>query len=238
MQSVSKLNKVQAALREKLFQLLIFCRKLAFPQPEASTSTHQAVFLNHRPSPLEPKLPSFWSEQMLEKFFSHCLNDFPTRKHLPTLYCRFSLLQTCSPVSSAFHTRRNAFWGLIHTGRAMQRKTNGTCVHEWECSHCTPATSKGLLVRVLCGWGLRMAFVHNQTKPHAWDCSCVSHLPQLFNLKKFNFAAAWSIKFCSCFCSEFHPAVGINNFAFKTRGTAVSTSTTTQPAEIYGEIKC
>ncbi len=26
---------------------------------------------------------------------------------------------------------------LIHTGRATPRKANGTCVGEWECSHCT-----------------------------------------------------------------------------------------------------
>ncbi len=35
-------------------------------------------------------------------------------------------------------------WGLIHTGRARRRKANGTCVPEWECSHCGQSTSKGL----------------------------------------------------------------------------------------------
>ncbi len=48
--------------------------------------------------------------------------------------------------------------GLIHTGRATRREANGTCVREWECSHCMQATSKGLhsnlLACVLCEWGL------------------------------------------------------------------------------------
>ncbi len=33
-------------------------------------------------------------------------------------------------------------WGLIHAGRATRRKANRTCVHGWECPHCTQATSK------------------------------------------------------------------------------------------------
>ncbi len=49
-------------------------------------------------------------------------------------------------------------WPLIHTGRATRRKTNGTCWCEWECPHCTQATSKdlhsNLRARVLCGLGL------------------------------------------------------------------------------------
>ena len=32
--------------------------------------------------------------------------------------------------------------GPIHTGRATRRKANGTCCCQWECSHCTQATSK------------------------------------------------------------------------------------------------
>ncbi len=40
-------------------------------------------------------------------------------------------------------------FGLIHTGRAMQPKANGTCMREWECSHCTQATSKGLRSNLL-----------------------------------------------------------------------------------------
>ncbi len=31
---------------------------------------------------------------------------------------------------------------LIHTACAMRHKGNGTCVYEWECSHCMQATSK------------------------------------------------------------------------------------------------
>ncbi len=44
------------------------------------------------------------------------------------------------------------------TRNATQSKANGTCVPEWECSHCMQATSKdlcsNLCARVQCGLGL------------------------------------------------------------------------------------
>ena len=57
----------------------------------------------------------------------------------------------------------NAIWGEgkgpIHTGRAGAMQTNGTCCCEWECSHCTQATSKDLRVIscacIRCGLGLK-----------------------------------------------------------------------------------
>ncbi len=54
------------------------------------------------------------------------------------------------------HKQTLGEFGLIHTGRATH--ANGTCCCEWECSHCTEATSKdlrsNLRARVLCGLGL------------------------------------------------------------------------------------
>ena len=44
------------------------------------------------------------------------------------------------------------FWAS--STQDAQRKANGTCVPEWECSHCTQATSN-LHARVMCGLGLR-----------------------------------------------------------------------------------
>ena len=34
------------------------------------------------------------------------------------------------------------FLGLIHIGRVTRSEANGTCCHQWECSHCTQARSK------------------------------------------------------------------------------------------------
>ena len=46
----------------------------------------------------------------------------------------------------------------IHTGRARATQANETCCCEWECPHCTQATSKDLRSNlracVQCGLGL------------------------------------------------------------------------------------
>ena len=46
----------------------------------------------------------------------------------------------------------------------MRRKSNGTCVHEWECSHFMQATSKGLrslLTRASCVDEAKLIFLFN-----------------------------------------------------------------------------
>ncbi len=61
-------------------------------------------------------------------------------------------------------------WGPIHTGRAHATQANGTCWCEWECPHCTQATSKDLCLnlctRIQCGLGLKPPNLKNHPQEH------------------------------------------------------------------------
>ncbi len=93
------------------------------------------------------------------------------------------------------------FWGLIHTGRACVTPANGTCCCQWECSHCTQATSKEkrsnlrrVASRVLCELGLRN-FVQKKKSSDVnfhihdlwpWDCFAAFG-PATFSIRPWSF---------------------------------------------------
>ncbi len=74
---------------------------------------------------------SSWLKERFQK--SHIFSWANYRRRFSATKARMKIEQKRPFLAGMF---RISGEGLIHTGRATPHKANGTCVHEWECSHC------------------------------------------------------------------------------------------------------